>query len=170
MCYPHSPMPSIPVYTLKTCVRFRHARLRPRHPHPRPYPRHRVYAFKHPRIRPRCPRPRHPRARIQHLRAHNPRSHVQARCLASSGLDTYAGQRKRACRCRRCGTVVGRGCRCSAQEEVVLQCRRCVRGGVALQTALCDKGGCTQERGCQWGGELPESRLLYLLYLVHLTL
>ena len=103
-------------------------------------------------------------------RAHNPRSHMQARCLASSGLDTYAGQRKHACRCRRCGTVVGRGCRCSVQGEVVLQCRRCVQGGVALQTALCDKGGCTQERGCQWGGELPESRLLYLLYIVHLTL
>ena len=62
------------------------------------------------------------------------------------------------------------GCRCSAQGEVLLQCRRCVWGGVALQTALCDKGGCTQERGCQWGGELPESHLLYLLYLVHLTL
>ena len=134
----HSPTPSIPVYT--TCVRFRHLRLRPRHSHPR----HRVCAFK-PRVRPRCPRPRHPRARIQHLCAHNPRSHVQARCLASSGLDTYAGQRKRACRCRRCGTVVGR------DADAVRRGRWC----------------CSADAVCR---ELPESPLLYLLYLVHLTL
>ena len=37
----HSPTPSIPAYTLNTCVRFRHPRLRPRYPHPR----HHAYAF-----------------------------------------------------------------------------------------------------------------------------
>ena len=37
----HLPTPSIPAYTLNTCVRFRHPRLRPRYPHPR----HRAYAF-----------------------------------------------------------------------------------------------------------------------------
>ena len=126
----HSPTPSIPAYTLNTCVRFRHPRLRPRYPHPR----HRAYAFNTlayaldaPTLdtaRTRSTPARTPinapalntrayafnthvhafstHAHVYNTHAHT-RSHAQARCLASLALDTC----KHASRCRGHGNVGG---------------------------------------------------------------